>query len=218
MQKDEKYIKQLEETIKKFMAPLNDIPFPIAVKAISGCEVIAFDKGNKDDMVLLEKLSQAASLAGKQAKKDGIKSSRPNEVGNYIEPFVKNALVKVGLKADIPRNKLGKRQSAGYPDIEIVDSKDRVTYLECKTYNLKNINTTQRAFYFSPSEEGCKITSDARHIVLSYQIELKTAGVYIPVRWRLYGIESIIVQVKHEFNADNRQIYRREALLAEAVI
>lgn len=218
MQKDEKYIKKLEETIKKFMAPLNDIPFPIAVKAISGCEVIAFDKGNKDDMVLLEKLSQAASLAGKQAKKDGIKSSRPNEVGNYIEPFVKDALVKVGLKADIPRNKSGKRQSAGYPDIEIVDSKNRVTYLECKTYNLRNINTTQRAFYFSPSEEGCKITSDARHIVLSYQIELKTAGVYIPVRWRLYGIELMVVQVKHEFNADNRQMYKKEALLAEGVI
>ena len=30
------YIKQLEETISKFSKPLKDIPFPIAIKAISG--------------------------------------------------------------------------------------------------------------------------------------------------------------------------------------
>lgn len=215
MQRDEKYVQQLEETIKKFMAPLEDIPFPIAIKAISGHEVIAFDKGNAADNALLEKLSEAATLAGKDAKRVGIKSNRPNEVGNYMEPFIKNALTKIGLKADTPRNKSGKRQSTGYPDIEIVESEDRITYLECKTYNLKNVDTAQRAFYFSPSEEGCKITADARHLVLSYQIELKSPGVYIPVHWRLYCIESMVVQVKHEFNADNRQIYRKEALLAE---
>ncbi|MFA5063734.1 MAG: restriction endonuclease [Candidatus Omnitrophota bacterium] len=215
---DEQYVRKLEEAIKKFMAPLEDIPFPIAIKAISGYEVIAFDKNNADDKTLLEKLSEAAAWAGENAKNVGIKSNRPNEVGNYIEPFVKNALIKVGLKAGTPRCKSGRRQSTGYPDIEIVESKDRVTYLECKTYSLKNIDTTQRAFYFSPSEEGCKITADARHLVLSYQIELKSPGVYIPVHWRLYCIESMAVQVKHEFNTDNRQMYRKEALLAEGKI
>ncbi len=218
MQKDEKYIQQLEETIKKFMAPLQDIPFPIAIKAISGYKVIAFDGGNKEDRLLLEKLSEAAVISGKEAKAKGIKSNRPNEVGNYIEPFVKNALIKIGLQADTPKNKAGRRQSTGYPDIEIVEPKNRVTYLECKTYNLKNINTTQRAFYFSPSEDGCKITADARHLVLSYQIESKARGVYVPVYWRLYCIESMIVQVKHEFNANNRQMYRKDALLAEGKI
>ena len=98
---------------------------------------------------------------------------------------------------------------------QIIDDQKRVTYLECKTYNLKNIKTTQRAFYFSPSLEGCKITSDARHLVLSFQIEKKSSSVYIPVHWRIYSIDSLTVQIKHEFNADNRQIYREEALLCE---
>lgn len=218
MQKDEQYIKQLEETIKKFMAPLENIPFPIAIKAISGHEVIPFDKNNNDDKSLLEKLSEAALIAGREAQSEGISSKRPNEVGNYIEPFVKRALLGVGLKSDTPRNRIGRRQGMGYPDIEIIDSKNRITYLECKTYNLNNINTTQRAFYFSPADEGCKVTADARHLVLSFQIELKSAGIYIPVHWRIYSIDSMVVQVKHEFNADNRQMYRDEALLAEGNI
>lgn len=67
MQKDERYIKQLEETIRKFMEPLENIPFPIAIKAISGHEVIPFDKNNNDDRFLLEKLSEAALIAGKEA-------------------------------------------------------------------------------------------------------------------------------------------------------
>lgn len=126
--------------------------------------------------------------------------------------------MRVGLKADTPRNRAGRRQGMGYPDVEIIDSKNRMTYLECKTYNLNNINTTQRAFYFSPSDEGCKITADARHLVLSFQIKLKSPGIYIPVHWRIYSIDSMVVQVKHEFNADNRQMYRDEALLAEGEI
>lgn len=79
MQKGEQYIKQLEETIKKFMAPLENIPFPIAIKAISGHEVIPFDKNNNDDKFLLEKLSEVALIAGREAQSEGIRSKRPNE-------------------------------------------------------------------------------------------------------------------------------------------
>ncbi|MBA7667812.1 hypothetical protein ES703_75912 [subsurface metagenome] len=32
MKEKDDYIKQLEDTIAKFMAPLEDIPFPIAIK------------------------------------------------------------------------------------------------------------------------------------------------------------------------------------------
>ena len=43
------YIKQLEETISKFLKPLKDIPFPISIKAISGYDVLAFDKNSPED-------------------------------------------------------------------------------------------------------------------------------------------------------------------------
>ena len=221
MKENNEYIKKLEDTIAKFMAPLEGIPFPIAIKAISGHKVIPFDRGNKHDSDLLDKLCQAADIAGKQAFQDGIFRKRPNEVGNDIEPYVKEALKALGLQADTPLTQKQRRQVMGYPDIEVIDSNGRITYLECKTYNLANIGTTQRAFYFSPSRESCKVTADARHLIMSFQIEIaqrKGQQAYVPVHWRIYNTDSMVVQVKHEFNANNRQIYRQEALLAEGSI
>jgi nicotinic acid phosphoribosyltransferase len=49
----EKYIKDLEQTISQFLKPLKNIPFKIAIKAMSGCKVIPFDKNNPDDRQLL---------------------------------------------------------------------------------------------------------------------------------------------------------------------
>lgn len=221
MKSQDDYIKQLEDTIAKFMVPLEGIPFPIAIKAISGHEVVPFDRGNRQDLDLLDKLCQAADIAGKQAFQDGIFRKRPNEVGNDIEPYVKKALKAIGLQADTPLTQKQRRQAMGYPDIEVMDAYGRITYLECKTYNLANIGTTQRAFYFSPSKESCKITADARHLVMSFQIEIaqrKGQQAYVPVHWRIYSTDSMVVQVKHEFNANNRQMYRPDALLAEGPI
>lgn len=143
------YIKQLEETISKFLKPLKDIPFPIAIKVISGHEVLAFDKNNREDKELLSHLAKAMDIAVKNAYKTEISTARPNEVGNHIEPFVKDALNSIGMKAEIPLTSNGKHQSAGYPDVFIKDVDGRITYLECKTYNQKSIGSSFRSFYFS---------------------------------------------------------------------
>ena len=45
----EKYIKELEETISQFLKPLKNVPFKIAIKAMSSCKVIPFDKDNPAD-------------------------------------------------------------------------------------------------------------------------------------------------------------------------
>ena len=73
-------------------------------------------------------------------------TKRANEVGNKIEFFVRDALIAVGYDAQIPSTSKGIHRSAGYPDIVFMDRFDRtiVTYLECKTYNIQNIDTTQR--------------------------------------------------------------------------
>ncbi|MFH1601391.1 MAG: hypothetical protein ABIB61_00345 [Candidatus Shapirobacteria bacterium] len=158
------YIKQLEETISKFIEPLKNIPFPVAVKAISGHGVLSFDKNNPKDKKLLGRLTEAMDTAIKNAYEKGISTARPNEVGNHIEPFVKDALNSVGLKAEIPLTTNGKHQSAGYPDIYIEDADRRKIYLECKTYNKKSIKSSFRAFYFQPSKSS-KITCSAKKCI-----------------------------------------------------
>jgi len=216
MNEREEYIRQLEEIISKFLEPLKGIPYPIAIKALTGCEVLHFDLSNEDNQKLLELLKNAAQIAGNEAYKQGIFTRRPNEAGNHIESFVISALRKVGLKADKPRTKSGKIKVAGYPDIEIIDKQGRVVYLDCKTYNTTTKNQSFRTFYFSPSKDP-KITKDAFHMLLSFELTREDRGgqrAFVPISWQLYTLEKLKVQVKHEFNASNRDIYKSEFLLA----
>jgi len=198
---DKKYINELENTVKQMLSPLKDLPFRVIIKSISGFLVLPFQKKKK----IIKLFEKSFDNAAKEINKKGIKSNRPNEVGNYIEPFIKESLNKVGLKADTPIDKNGKKKSMGYPDIEILFNNHHY-YLEVKTYNIKNINTTQRAFYFSPSANS-KITKNAPHLLISYQIEKGANGSYYAKHWRLYSLENLKVDLKHEFNQSNRKLY-----------
>lgn len=201
----------MESVISKFLEPLEGVPFPIVIKALTGCKVLNFDPTVKRNKVLLEKLSKAATIAGQNAYKEGIFTKRPNEAGNHIEPFVIEALRKVGLKADRPISRSGKKKTAGYPDIEILGDNGIVVYLDCKTYSKLTKNQSFRTFYLSPSKDP-KIT---------FELDMATRKgkkAFIPVSWQIYTLEKLLVQVKHEFNASNRELYIKDALLAKGKI
>ncbi len=219
----EKYIKELEEVLSKFLKPLKNIPFKIVIKAISGCSVIPFDKNNPQDQQLLKDLIKATKIAAKNAYQEGIATRRENEVGNHIEPFVIEALNRIGLKTDRPTTREGRKKSSGYPDIFVVDRHGRPNYIECKTYNERNYQNTQRSFYLSPADRSTdfKVIYDARHIIISFKIErIERNGekIFVPTHWKIFSTDNLIGQVKHEFNSTNRQMYRNEALLAEGGI
>ncbi len=214
------YIKQLEQTIGRFLEPIKGVPFPVAIKALAGCKVLAFNPALDQHKKLLRQLSKATQLGGQKAFQEGIFTARPNEAGNHIEPFVVDAIRQVGLKADKPTAKSGKKKAAGYPDIQIVDERGIVVYLDCKTYNTKTKDQTFRTFYFSPSKDP-KITKDALHLLISFELdtaERKSKRAFIPIAWQIYTLDKLLIQVKHEFNASNRELYTKEALLAQGKI
>lgn len=220
MNEHEEYIKQLEAIISKFLEPLRDIPYPIAIKVLTGCKVLAFDLSNEKNKKLLTLLEKAAQIAGDEAYKQGIFTRRPNEAGNHIEPFVITALRDIGFRVDKPHTKSGKIKVAGFPDIEIIDEYGRIIYLECKTYNTTTKDQSFRTFYFSPSKDP-KITKDAFHLLLSFELtreERKTQMAFVPISWQLYTLEKLKVQVKHEFNASNKDLYKPEFLLVKGRI
>uniref|UniRef100_A0A7C6E9V7 Uncharacterized protein n=1 Tax=candidate division WOR-3 bacterium TaxID=2052148 RepID=A0A7C6E9V7_UNCW3 len=220
MSNQEDYIKHLEQAISRFLEPMKGIPFPIAIKALTGFKVLAFDISLDSNKKLLEQLCKAAELAGKKAFQEGIFTARPNEAGNHIEPFVVESLRFVGLKADKPISKSGKKKAAGYPDIQIEDQLGRIVYLDCKTYNTLTKDQSFRTFYFSPSEDP-KITEDAFHLLMSFELdtaERKVKRAFIPISWQIYTLDKLLIQVKHEFNASNRELYTKEALLAQGRI
>ncbi len=220
---DKEYVRRLESVIKQMLQPLKGIPFNLVIEAIAGKRVIPFDFSNREHQEVLNLLKRAAVNAGDEINREGILRPRPNEVGNDIEPFVRNALNSLGLKADIPSSLSGRRRSTGYPDI-IFWYKGNPYYLECKTYNPRNANTTQRSFYLSPSGEF-KVIYDALHFIISFEIyvagERGNNHIYKCKHYKILSIESLSLDVKYEFHSDNRRMYSGEdgaIILAEGEI
>ncbi len=215
---DEDYVKNLEHVIKQMLTPLKNIPLKLVIETLSGSTILPFDSKNEYDRVVLDKLTEVAHLAGTRINATGIKRNRPNEVGNDIEPFVKTALKELGYQSDTPLTKSGKKKSTGYPDIEFIDEFGRNHYLECKTFNIENIDTTQRSFYLSPSEDF-KITKTAHHFCMCYEIfvdgRMGNQTLYKCKKWKILSVEQLLVDVKYEFNSDNARLYSTELLLSE---
>ena len=164
---EKEYLTHLGKIVKQYLQPLRNIPFNLVIEAISGHKVVPFNKDDDEDRQLLNLLKKAVNIAGQAINKKGIERRRPNEVGNDVESFVSDALRRVGLSPQIPRTRSGRRKSAGYPDLQI-EFQGKVHYIECKTYNEQNVNTTQRSFYFSPSED-LKVTASGHHFALCFE-------------------------------------------------
>ncbi len=208
----------LQGVISQMLKPLTDLPLGIVIEGLSGYSVIPFNRKNKNDIEVLLTLKKVANNVLKNVNKKGILRTRPNEVGNDIETFVKEALKNEKYEANTPIAKSGKKKSTGYPDIEFIDKNGNIHYLECKTFNAKNINTTQRSFYISPSQDF-KINRDAHHFGLSFEIyteeNIGEKHIYKVKSWKILDLSKLTLKIKYEFNADNKKLYDRELILAE---
>lgn len=209
---DKDYFVRLENLIKQMRTPLKDIPFNLVIESMTGKKVISFDFENSEHKDVLELLKQVALQAGNAINTTGILRPRPNEVGNDIEPIIKKALTDLNLNAEVPSGPSGSKKATGYPDI-LFWFKNKPYYLECKTYNAENIATTQRSFYFSPSDEF-KVIYDAMHFMMSFEIyvagEVGRNRIYKCNHYKILSLESLSLDVKYEFNSDNRRMYSGE--------
>lgn len=214
---DEDYTKNLEKIIKQMLLPLKNIPFNLVIEGLSGNKVVPYDKASSRHKEVVRLLESAAIKAGREINKNGIKRRRVDEVGNDIEKYVKIALNELGLKADTPSGKTGKKKSTGYPDI-LFWYKDIPYYVECKTYNINNINTTFRSFYLSPSKDF-KVVHNTLHFLLSYEMFVfnnsADQNTYKSRHYKILSIEKLLTNVKYEFNANNKELYKNEYIIVE---
>ena len=130
---------------------------------------------------------------------------RINEVGRRIEEVFVEELKKSKL---IPTQ----LTSSGYPDIKIVDSHNRVTYLESKVVS-QDWESTFRSFYYT---SGKKIDSSGRHLLIGWDISEETGNYWIMNGWKLVDLSKLMVDTKMEFHSNNKQIYTPELILAES--
>lgn len=199
------YVRGLEETIRRFLEPVRDVPLSVVVRVLTGHRVLKWDGNEESCRRLKGPLIAGVSSAARQMARSGVISDRPNEVGNRMEGPVRGALSKQGFDASTPSDANGKKQATGYPDILLHMADLPPVYLEVKSYNRQNVDTTQRAFYCSPPLS--KVSLDAYHLVVAFEIEKRAARQFFPTAYRLLDIEGLRVDVKHEFNASNRDMY-----------
>lgn len=215
---DAERVEHLENLLATFLKPIKGIPFPVVIKAICGNAVEDIKPASCDDAALIEALKQTAVITAKLVAKSPIRRPRPNEVGNDLEPFVRQAANAVGLAATAPKSKSGRGQQVGYPDVLIYDAAGRPTYLEVKSFADGSEPTTMRSFYLSPSANP-KVCLDARHIVLGFGVQAEPISgsrdsFYTAVSYKLINLFELQCDVKYEFNSDNRRMYANNLVLA----
>ena len=160
-----------------------------------------------EDKELIQKLTESCKhfLALCNKTKRRFFGNRINEVSKAIENELVEEIRKTGLQTQI-------LSAAGYPDIELRDTYDRVTYLEVKVSS-KSEPSSLRTFYYT---SGKKIKSDARHLLLGLHVTEEKDKYWKIEDWTLTDLSNLLVHLKPEFNASNIDIYGEPSIIAKS--
>ncbi len=183
--------------------------FPVIVEATTGKRIFRVDMEDEKDRNLIESIKHSACEVAKiYYLSDELIGNRPNDVSEPLEDVFVNELVDEGINAKRLKQK-------GYPDLEIIDKYGRVTYIEIKVSRVENVREgSPRNFYYKPSKRS-KIKADGRHLLLGFVIKETTPKHWKIVGWKLVDLAYLRVNFKPEFNADNKEIYKPEGIIAE---
>jgi len=190
---------ELRQRVRDLVHGMADVPLPLIIDALTGREVLSW---SGEDAAPL-KSTAAAVLA--RINSAGIEARRVNEAGNVVERHVLAGLEENGFAAGRPAGASGRVSAAGYPDLEATHD-GRHYYVEVKSFSSSTIDSTQRTFYLSPSTDF-KVTRDAVHLLIAVELVAEQAGCYRAQSVRWLDLSRLRCDLKHEFNASNRDLY-----------
>lgn len=190
---------ELRQRVRDLVHGMEDVPLPLIIDALTGHEVLSWAG---EDTGLLQ-ATAAAVLAGINAQ--GIEAGRVNEAGNIVETHVLAALRENGFVAGRPAGPSGRVRAAGYPDLEAAYDA-RHYYVEVKSFSAPAIDSTQRTFYLSPSTDF-KVTRNAFHLLIAVELREEFPDHYRAQSVRWLDLSRLRCDLKHEFNASNRDLY-----------
>jgi hypothetical protein len=194
-------------TVVGLTKDLKDVSFGDLVEATSEFKLYPVDLKLPEDKELIEDLSASFRHFIAFSNKTGTRftATRINDVSRHIEEILVEQMHKTGIKARI----LGE---SGYPDIELTDKHNRVSYLEVKISSKQKL-TSFRTFYYT---SGKKIKSDARHLLIGLHFS-ETADKHWKVEeWELIDLSKLLVSLKAEFNASNIDIFTEQARISKS--
>jgi hypothetical protein len=194
---------QLRQRIRDMTDGLRDVPLPVIIDALTGHRVVPWKGESRERLLAVAKRIEDLIAAGE------IEASRVNEAGNKVENVVIEAMKSLGIQAARPRSESGRARSTGYPDLE-AEIDGTGFYIEVKTFSAATIDSSQRSFYLSPSTDF-KVTRDAIHLLVAVELLPTSRGSYRAQSVRWLDLSGLRCDLKYEFSASNRDLYRRES-------
>ena len=191
--------------------------FSQVVESTSGKKVIPFNKQNSIHKTAVDqiKLAIQSSIETLNKADSPIKKLRRiNEATRYFENLLITEIAKhPDLNCSIPKNKKGNTQRTGYPDIRIEHTPSKtVFYLDPKLFEKKSKTSSLRTFYFEPKTRTMKILDDAVHLLIGISHD-GTNGNWTFTGWKIVDLSKFKVRLKAEFQASNKDLYRKENLI-----
>jgi hypothetical protein len=192
---------------------LKGIPFSEVLAATTGKNILPVDP----EAVWLKRLAAVLdrTLAAMNDPTHPIHSvGRINEASRFIEDqLMAECNKEPGWSCGIPRTSAGEEQRSGYPDLRLVLEDQSVVYLDPKLFARGSKTSTLRTFYYEPKSATSKVQDDARHLLVGVQHNGGEGGQIRFEEWDLVDVSKIKVQLKAEFQASNKDLYRRDTIL-----
>lgn len=211
------WIRQLAETDVAQRA----IPFGHVIESVTGRRVLPFQSTNSVDAAVARQLGLAFDrvLAQMNATNSPLRAlKRINEASRHFETALREEIDRAdGLRCRVPETSDGRAQRAGYPDLRIVhEPTGRVFYLDPKLLGPGTRGSSLRTFYYEPRFATSKVQDDAVHLLVGFEHDGAEAGQWTFARWELVDLSALNVELKAEFNASNRDLYRAEHVVGRS--
>jgi hypothetical protein len=194
---------------------LRDVPFPEVIAAATGWRILPID--SKRDAGMLRSLGAALDAALRvlnDPEHPMHAVSRVNEMSRFVEDEIRAQINRIeGWTCGIPETSAGGEQRPGYPDLRIVTDAGLVIYLDPKIYAPEHRDGTLRTFYYEPKSATNKVHEDAHHLLAGIRHNGGDGRALRLDRWELIDLSKLTVQLKAEFQAGNRDLYRDEMII-----
>ena len=208
----DRQLAQLKEAARIFLRPMERLPFPVVMEAMTGREIFPMTQG-ANDSALLSALADACTATTAESAESPYRANRPNDVSVQVEEKLQAHLERVGVSVEMPRAASG-RGGGGYPD-RLLWHAGEPTYLEVKVSREENIGKgSARNFFYQPTGNP-KIRHSARHLLAGFAIRERSEKLWVLTGWKIADLFHLRVKLKPEYNADNLEIYRDELVLLE---
>ena len=201
-------------------AILRDVPLRDVIGAATGHRILAMDPNKSAaDAACRNHIVSAANkvlvflnAGGSPAR--GLR--RINEASRFLEDKLSDLLDDGDFACTRPRTAAGTEQRSGYPDLRIVHKPSgRIYFLDPKLFEAASSQSSLRTFYYEPKNLTGKIHDDACHLLLGISHDGRD-GAWRFTGWRLLDLHDFRVRLKAEFQASNKDLYRRALTIGES--